>query len=384
MFREKVLSVILAGGQGSRMGDLTRTRAKPALSFFGTFRLVDFPLSNLHHSGLSDVWVVEQYRPHSLNDHLRNGRPWDLDRTHGGLMVLPPFQGREDDEDGFARGNAEALSLQTDLIEEFAPDLLLVLSADHIYRADYRDLIESHLQSGADLSVMVWEAPEGRDVSRYSVFETEGEKVTKFHYKPKKAPSRTVGMEVFCCRSELLIKTLRELSQKLDTRLGDYGDHLFPKIAEEHDMRVFRHQGYWRDVGTVESYWEAHMELLKDPEQLPFEQEDWPFLTDLRYRSPARLGSTAQVRQSLLSPGCLVEGEVEECVIGPGVVVERGAKLHSCVVLEGARVTGRAVARNYIVDSGATLDRALPEPKEKVGLYCPDPKSVHDNSRVIS
>jgi len=378
----KVLSLILAGGKGTRLGDLTRTRAKPALSFFGTFRLIDFVLSNIHHSKLSDVWLVEQFRPHSLNDHLRNGRPWDLDRTHGGLMVLPPFQGKGGEKDGFAEGNAEALFLQRDLVREFAPDLLLVMSADHIYRANFQELIDYHLKAKADVSLLCWKAPKSMDVSRYSVLKTEGDKVIEFLYKPENTEERLLGMEIFCCDPKILFSCLDALDQELD-ELGDYGDHLFPRLTKDHNVRCFEHTGYWRDVGTVDAYWHAHMQLLEDPELLPLDSDEWPFLTDLRFRTPARLEGEGLATDSVLAPGSFVAGKVHRCVIGTGVRIDAGAELDGCVVLEGARIGPKARASKAIIDSGAHLDTAL-ERSEEVQVYSPEPEETEDSSRVLS
>lgn len=357
--RYKTLSVILAGGKGSRLGDITKGRAKPAVPFGGVYRLIDIPLSNLHHSQLSDVWVVEQYLPHSLNDHLRNGRPWDLDRSHGGLFVLPPYQAENEDQDGFCGGNAEALQLQHEFFEEFDADLILVLSSDHLYRYDYRDLIDFHLKNQADVSALVWEAPKGFDRSRYSIFELDGDRVVGFQYKPKKAKSHWIGTEVFLFTKTVLLDTLKRLESELGGDLGDYGDHLLPLLVEENKVMALPHKGYWRDVGTVESYWEAQMQLLEDAPPLPLDDKERPFITDVRFRAPAFLGTSAEVSKSLISPSCRIHGSVTRSVLGPGCIVEEGASVEDSILMEGVHLGPGAKIRKAILDAGCRVDESL-------------------------
>lgn len=291
----RVLALILAGGKGSRLGALTERRAKPALPFAGTYHLIDIPLSNLLHSGLPHVWVVQQYLPNSLNDHLANGRPWDLDRTHGGLRVLPPYQGAEGE--GFAEGNADALYRQRKLIREFAPDLVLVLSADHLYTLDYRDVLERHLAGDAALT-MVTTKVNKREASRFGVVETDGERVTGFAYKPEEPATDTVTAEVFLYTTEALLGTLEALAEEGET-LSDYGDSLIPRLVERETVLAHPLPGYWRDVGTVQSYWEGHMDLLAG-KGLDFDDPAWPILSDSPQRLPARIERGAELDLSLI------------------------------------------------------------------------------------
>ena len=349
--RPRVLALILAGGEGSRLELLTEHRAKPSLSFAGTFRLIDIPLSNLMHSGLSDVWLVEQYRPHSLNDHLANGRPWDLDRTYGGLRVLPPFQGTE--EEGFAEGNADALWRQLPFIEEFAPDLVLVLSADHIYQLDYRDLIEQHLRQDASLTMVVTEVT--KEVAKRSgVVALEGSRVTGFDYKPDKPKTNLVNAEVFLYDARTLLDTLRALASDDETELEDYGHDLVPRLVEAGNVHAFELDGYWRDVGTVESYWEAHMDVLRG-ESIAFDDPVWPILTAGHQRLPARLEHGSEVAHSLVASGCTVAGRVTNSVLGAGVVVEAGATVEDSVLLDNVKVEGGAAVARTIIDKGAVI-----------------------------
>lgn len=348
----RILTLILAGGKGSRLGALTQRRAKPALPFAGTYKLIDVPLSNLLHSGLSDVWVVQQYLPNSLNDHLSNGRPWDLDRTHGGLRVLPPYQGAEGE--GFAEGNADSIHRQRRLIREFAPDLVLVLSADHLYALDYRDVVERHLEGGAALTMVTTKAKKS-EASRFGVVETDGDRVTGFDYKPESPKTTTVTAEIFLYTTEALLGTLETLSREGEA-LSDYGDTLIPRLVERGTVLAHPLSGYWRDVGTVESYWQGHMDLLAG-KGLDFDNPTWPILSDSPQRLPARIEGGAVVENSLISPGARVAGRVVNSVLGPGCTVEAGASVVDSVLLEGVQVAPEASLTRTVADLGAHFSK---------------------------
>lgn len=347
----KTLALILAGGAGSRLGALTEKRAKPALPFAGSYRLIDVPLSNLMHSHLTDVWVVEQFRPHSLNDHLANGRPWDLDRTHGGLQVLPPYQGGDNDGEGFAEGNADALFRQAEFIREFNPDLVLVLSADHLYTLDYRDVIATHLSQKAALTMVTTEVT--GDVSRYGVVEAEAGRVTGFAYKPGEPKTNLVAAEVFLYDTDMLLDTLTKLSQQ-GSGLEDYGHGLVPYLVEHETVAEHRLEGYWRDVGTLESYWEAHMDLLAG-RGVELENPAWLILTSSPQRLPAFVARGAEVEDSLLAPGAHVSGRVVRSVVGPGAVIEAGATVTDSVLLGGVRVGAGAELIRVVADTGTEV-----------------------------
>lgn len=359
----KTLALVLAGGAGSRLGALTEKRAKPALPFAGSYRLIDIPLSNLMHSHLTDVWVVEQFRPHSLNDHLANGRPWDLDRTHGGLQVLPPYQGG-DDGDGFAEGNADALFRQAEFIREFDPDLVLVLSADHLYTLDYRDVVATHLSQKAVLTMVTTEV--AGDVSRYGVVEASGGRVTGFAYKPDEPKTNLVAAEIFLYDTDVLLDTLTKLAQQ-DSGLEDYGHGLIPHLVAHETVAEHRLTGYWRDVGTLESYWEAHMDLLAG-KGVELENPAWPILTSSPQRLPAFVAQGAEVEDSLLAPGTHVSGQVVRSVVGPGTVIEAGATVTDSVLLGGVRVGAGARLERAVVDTGVEVKEGLEPPPGELAL----------------
>jgi glucose-1-phosphate adenylyltransferase len=367
MKREKILTLILAGGEGGRLDALTEGRAKPALPFGGSLRLIDFSLSNCLHSQLADVWVIEQYELHSLNDHLANGRPWDLDRTYGGLQVLPPSSGRGDgkgkgDQDkgregGFAKGNADAIYRHRKLIREFNPDLMVVLSADHVYKLDYREVIDRHRERGADVTMVTVKTPAGDEASRFGVVqvdETDGGRVTDFAYKPKQPRGDLVTAEVFVYRTAKLLETLDELVEE-DGELKDYGDKLIPRLVKAGRAYAYRMESYWRDVGTLESYWQAHMDLLAQKSALALDDPKWPILTYGSQRLPAHIQGTAKIENSLISAGCAVAGHVIRCVLAEGVFIDAGAMVSDSVLLHGARLEKGAVVRRAIVDEGAVI-----------------------------
>ena len=352
MPRPRILTLVLAGGVGSRLEVLTDRRAKPALSYAGSFRLIDVPLSNALHSGLSDVWIIEQYQPHSLNEQLANGRPWDLDRTQGGLRVLPPYEGGE--EGGFAQGNADAIFQHRALIREFEADLLLVLSADHIYHLDYRDVIDRHQEAGADLTMVTTEVPQ-EDARRFGVVEVGADgRVADFAYKPDEPASGRVTTEVFLFDAPLVLDTLDELAEE-DGELEDYGDALVPRFVERGRTFHFPLKGYWRDVGRVDSYWQGHMDLLGEAPAFELDRPDWPLRTRELQRLPARIREGAQVQDSLLAPGADVRGTAVRSVIGPGVRVEEGAVVQGAVLLPGAHVKAGAEVYTAVLDERSVV-----------------------------
>ena len=366
MARGKVLALVLAGGAGGRLDGLTEERAKPALPFAGVYRLIDFALSNCVHSGLSDVWVLQQYEPHPLNEHLSNGRPWDLDRTYGGLRVLHPHQARRDEaREGWYQGNADAIYRSATEIREFDPDLVLVLSADHVYKLDYRDVIAAHLDHDADVTMVTTRVPLAEAGRFGTVVADDRGRVTGFAYKPERPESDLATTEVFVYNARVLLNTLDALaaeaggqgdSEGEESPLKDFGHALVPRLVEGGRAYAYRFDGYWRDVGTVESYWQAHLDLLVDRPELALDDPDWPILTLGAQRLPARIAASARIEQSLISPGCTVRGRVVCSVLGPGVVVEEGATVRDSVVLHDTVIGPRAMVARAIVDMRATVE----------------------------
>jgi glucose-1-phosphate adenylyltransferase len=355
MKRPRVLALVLAGGEGGRLGPLTNERAKPALPFAGMYRLIDFPLSNCLHSGIADVWVIQQYEPHELEEQVAGGRPWDLDRTRGGLRILHPYLG--DSESGWYEGNADAIYRNREVIAAHDPDVLLVLSADHVYKLDYAEVIADQRESGAAVT-MVTTTVEKEEASRYGVVEVDSDGVVReFAYKPDDPAGGRVTTEVFVYDAEALLRTLDDLAEDGESSgLQDFGHKLIPRLVDEGAARAFPLDGYWRDIGTIDAYWQAHMELLEPDPQFRLDDPAWPILTAGPQRPPARIEASATIDGGLVAAGARVRGTVIRSIVGPGVVVEQGAKVHDSILLHDAYVGARARVTRAILDSEAHVD----------------------------
>ena len=382
----KILAIVQAGGAGGRMDVLTLERAKPALPFAGSYQLLDFPLSNLVNSGIDDVWLSVQYQASALQDQVRNGRPWDLDRTGGGLRLLIPQEGTGSmDEEGFAHGNADELYRLRDQIRLEAPDLVLVMSADHVYRLDFRDVVDTHRAKEAEVTIVVTDLEDvyGEDPSDHAVVEVNRlGRVTSFAYKPDKPASSTVATEVFLYEPEVLLDLLEELHHELsdephegdddigDTGLGDFGDLLLPRLVDRGKVYAHRLDGYWRDLGQPHHYLNAHLELI-DGEAGLFDSE-WPIRTQQPQREPAYVATGATFEDSLVSAGSRIAGHVARSVIGPGVVVEEGAEIRESLLFGDTVVRSGARVTRSIVDTGCELLDGADIGGDQVALDDPD------------
>ena len=352
----KVKSVILAGGEGTRLATLTAKRAKPAVPFAGKYRIIDFTLSNCVNSGLFDVLILTQYRPHSLNDHIARGRPWDLDRSFtGGVQLLQPFKGRYD-TDWYA-GTADAVRQNLNFVRRGRPDYVLILSGDHIYEMDYDVLIQFHIDKGADATVCTIRVPMD-EASRYGILDVDDDyAVREFLEKPANPPGNLASMGVYVFSYAVLEHMLREDAD--ETRpMNDFGHHILPKMLEE-GMAIFAYPygGYWIDVGTVEAYWEAHMDLLSSPPSLNLNDRTWVIHTVSEERPPVFIHAGAQVRNSLVTDGAVIaEGAiVERSVLSPGVYIGPNAIVRESVILTDAYVEAGAVVERCIVDKLAVI-----------------------------
>jgi glucose-1-phosphate adenylyltransferase len=382
----KILAIIQAGGAGGRMDVLTLERAKPALPFAGSYQLLDFPLSNLVNSAIDDVWLSVAYQASALEEQVRNGRPWDLDRTHGGLRLLVPQEGTGSmDEEGFAKGNADELYRLRDQIRTARPDLVLVMSADHVYRLDYRDVVRTHRDKGAEVTMVTTdlEGTYAEDAGDHGVVEVNRlGRVTSFAYKPENPASTTVATEVFLYEPDVLVEMLERLHHELsdephegdddegDSGLGDFGDLLLPRLVDRGKVYAHRLDGYWRDLGQPHHYLNAHLELVN--EEAGLFARSWPIRTQQPQREPARLLEGARVSESLVSSGCVIGGVVKRSVLGPGVVVEAGAKVVESVVFHDTVVRAGASVTRAIVDSGCELLDGAKVGGRSVALDDPD------------
>lgn len=371
MSRNTVLAMVLAGGQGGRMDVLTRRRAKPALPFAGVYRLIDFSLSNLRNSGISDVWLIVQFETQSLVQTLAGGRPWDLDRTDGGLTIVPPQQEGEREQARWHEGNADAIYQNRELIRDSGAELLLVMSADHIYKLDYNKVIDQHLANDADLTLVTTEVPLEQASNHGTVIVGEDGRITAFEYKPDEPESTIVTTEIFVYKVDVVIETLERLATEHDndaeaaSGLEDFGDALLPELVKAGKVRDYRLSGYWKDVGRPETYFQSHMDLLRiashtsaqeDNPDLDLEDRTWPIVTRDPQRTPARIHGTARIDHSLISSGSDVAGIVERSVLGPGVVVEPDAAVRDAILLQ-----------DVVVRSGATVEFAIIDEAVEIG-----------------
>jgi glucose-1-phosphate adenylyltransferase len=350
----RILVLVLAGGAGSRLELLTERRAKAAVPFGGVYRLIDLPLSNCQHSQLADVWVTTQFHPASLSKHLANGRPWDLDRTSGGLMTLAPYRG--DEREGWHEGTADSVWRNTDLVREYGADALVVLSADAVYRLDYRAVVDAHLGSGAEVTMVTTEV-DPEDAGRYGVVSVGGgDRVTGYAYKPDDPAGSTVANEVFVMTPGAVLDRLESLAQDVaEEGLEDLGTHLLPAVARDGAACAYPLGGYWRDVGTLDAYWQAHADFLAD--RPPFDLDDpaWPVHSRGGRHAAARIEAGARVERSLVSGGARVAGTVTGSVLSPGVVVEAGATVTDAVLLPGALVRAGATVTRAVLDDGVVV-----------------------------
>src|SRR6266478_2918342 len=358
----KVLAVILAGGQGERLSLLSQKRAKPAVPFAGKYRIIDFALSNCVNSGIVDVAVLTQYRPHSLHDHIGIGKPWDLDRQQGGIRLLQPYIGRK--ESDWYQGTADAVYQNLDFIMETRCDYVLILAGDHIYRMDYGPMIAFHQQRRADvtLGAVVVPLQEGY---RFGILETDAEgRVLSFEEKPKE-PRGTLGsMGIYVFSRDTLIRILLEDARSVQAggspSQHDFGKNIIPgMVTRGEKVYAYPFTGYWQDVGTVQAYWQTHMELLGDRPAFDLYDPSWIIHTRSEERPPADIRSGAQISSSLISHGCIIKGQVERSVLSPGVIVEENAVVRDSIVLFDS-----------VIGTGSVIDRAILDKEVVVGKHC--------------
>ncbi|HEX3054456.1 MAG TPA: glucose-1-phosphate adenylyltransferase [Aggregatilineaceae bacterium] len=349
-------AVILAGGEGSRLGVLTAKRAKPAVPFAGKYRIIDFPLSNCVNSNIFDVLVLTQYRPHSLNDHVGLGRPWDLDRTFtGGVKLLQPYQGRYD-TDWYA-GTADAVTQNLNFIRRGNPRNILVLSGDHIYQMEYDMLVDYHEQQNADATVCVIRVPMD-EASRYGIMSVdENNHIVDFVEKPVNPPGDLANMGVYVFKMDVLEELLKEDAARQDSR-HDFGYNIIPRMMEM-GMKViaFPFGGYWIDVGTIDAYWEAHMELLTTPPSLDMNDRSWVIHTQSEERPPVKIDKGAIVEDSLITDGSIIcaGAKVVRSVLSPGVYVGPNAMVYESVVLTDSYIEKDAVIERAVIDKGVVV-----------------------------
>lgn len=354
MLRKKTcVAMLLAGGQGSRLGILTKNVAKPAVPYGGKYRIIDFPLSNCTNSGIDVVGVLTQYQPLELNAYIGSGAPWDLDLTNGGVFVLPPYQKGKSGE--WYRGTANAIYQNMAFISQYNPDYVLILSGDHIYKMDYNAMLNFHIRHGADATIAVREVP-WADASRFGIMNTDADdNIIEFEEKPKNPKSNKASMGVYIFTWEKLRQYL--IADEADKKSSnDFGKNIIPTmLADKQVLCAYSFDGYWKDVGTIESLWEANMDLLSTPMPIDLHDKKWRIYARNPGMAPHYIAKGATVNDSLITEGCEVYGTVDHSVLFAGVTVEEGANVRDSVIMPGAVIHRGAVVRRAIVAENAVV-----------------------------
>ncbi len=351
MIKKEMIAMLLAGGQGSRLGVLTANMAKPAVSFGGKYRIIDFPLSNCINSGVDTVGVLTQYQPLRLNSHIGIGIPWDLDRNIGGVSILPPYEKSTDSE--WYTGTANAIYQNLEYMEQYNPDYVLILSGDHIYKMDYETMLDFHKASKADVTIAVMPVPM-EEASRFGIMITDDDrKIIDFEEKPEHPRSNLASMGIYIFSWE----TLKESLLKNRTQSGlDFGKHVIP-YCKDNGKRLFAYEfdGYWKDVGTLTSYWEANMELIDIVPEFNLYEEYWKIYTSNLIQPPQYLGPDSVIERSIIGEGTEILGEVHNSVIGRGVTIGKGTVVNHSIIMNGTHIGDNCVLEKAIIAENVTV-----------------------------
>ena len=391
MFRKKeCVAMLLAGGQGSRLYALTSKVAKPAVQFGGKYRIIDFPLSNCVNSGIDTVGVLTQYQPLVLNEYIGNGLPWDLDRYYGGASILPPYQGKERSD--WYKGTANAIYQNLEFIDKFDPDYVLILSGDHIYKMDYSKMLEYHKENGAACTIAVLDVPL-EEASRFGIMSVNADgSIYKFTEKPKEPDSTKASMGIYIFSKDKLFSYLKADNANPDS-CNDFGKNIIPEMLKNGEkMMAYEFSGYWKDVGTISSLWEANMDLIGKNANFNLADESWRIYSRTESRPPHFLGADARVDNSIMTEGCEVYGEVKNSVLGSGVKVAKGAKVIDSVIMSDVEIGEDAVVNYCILDSNVKIGAKAQIGKAKenasgitvIGEKCniPDGMIIGDNEMI--
>ncbi len=350
---KECIAMLLAGGQGTRLGALTSSIAKPAVSFGGKYRIIDFSLSNCVNSGIDTVGILVQYRPTVLNQYLGTGASWDLDISSGGVHVLPPYATQEGGS--WYDGTADSIYHNIDFIDSYDPEYVLVLSGDHIYKMDYNLMLEAHKKNNADLTISVMSVP-WEEACRFGIMSVnKSGRITKFAEKPKQPESNLASMGIYIFSWKILKQSLQD-DHKDEKSDKDFGKNIIPKLLKE-KKRLFAYEfsGYWKDVGTIESYYEAQMDLLEDNPSVDIFEKNVKVFSNSNVYPPHYIGENASVKNSLVCNGCIVEGKVEHSILGTCAVIEKGAKVKDCIILPGAVIKKNCDLKRVIINENSVI-----------------------------
>ena len=354
---KELVAMLLAGGQGSRLYALTQKLAKPAVPFGGKYRIIDFPLSNCVNSGIDTVGILTQYQPLVLNEYIGNGQPWDLDRLYGGVHVLPPYQKASGSD--WYKGTANAIYQNISFIERYDPEYVIILSGDQICKQDYSDFLKFHKEKGAEFSVAVMEVP-WDEASRFGLMVTdETDRITEFQEKPKEPKSNLASMGIYIFKWSVLKEALIKLKNQSNC---DFGKHIIP-YCFENNQRIFAYEynGYWKDVGTLGSYWEANMELIDIIPVFNLYEEFWRIYTNNDIIPPQYIADSSKIDRSLIGDGCEIYGEVYNSVIGAGVTIGVGSVVRDSIIMRdtvigaGVQVNKAIIAEDVVIDDGCVI-----------------------------
>ena len=385
MIKKEMIAMLLAGGQGSRLGVLTAKVAKPAVAFGGKYRIIDFPLSNCINSGIDTVGVLTQYQPLRLNTHIGIGIPWDLDRNIGGVSILPPYEKSSNSE--WYTGTANAIYQNLDYMSTFNPDYVLILSGDHIYKMDYEVMLDYHKEHDADVTIAAMPVPM-EEASRFGIVVADSDgRITEFQEKPPEPKSNLASMGIYIFSWPVLKKALMDLK---DVPGCDFGKHIIP-YCHENGKRLFAYEynGYWKDVGTLGSYWEANMELIDIIPEFNLYEEFWKIYTNSDIIPPQYIADTAIIDRSIIGDGAEIYGEVHNCVIGSGVTIGAGSVVRDSIIMKdvqigaGCIIDKAIIAESVHISDNATLGTGADVPnKLKPNIYSFGLVTIGENSVI--
>ena len=354
MTKKNIIAMILAGGQGSRLGLMTKNMAKPAVPFGGKYRIIDFALSNCSNSGIDTVGVLTQYKPQMLNSHIGIGAPWDLDRVHGGVTMLPPYMTEQGGD--WYKGTANAVYQNLSYMDQYDPSYVLILSGDHIYKMNYRKMLTEHIKNNADATIAVIEVPM-TEASRFGIMNTdENGVIREFEEKPLKPKSNLASMGIYIFTYDKLRNYLIEDAKDPNSDY-DFGKNIIPKMLLNGDKLIaYRFSGYWKDVGTIESYWEANMDLLSEDNEVKLFDNSWKLYTETGIWPAQHIGMNASLKNCLVSEGCEIYGEVENSIIFPGVRIAEKARIVNSIIMENCRIDDQVIINKSIVLENCHID----------------------------
>lgn len=355
--KKETIAMLLAGGQGNRLGKLTKTIAKPAVAFGGKYKIIDFPLSNCINSGIDTIGVLTQYQPLELNAYIGSGQPWDLDRLYGGVTILPPYVKGSLGE--WYKGTANAIYQNMHFISLYEPTYVVILSGDHIYKANYQLMIEYHKEKKADCTIAVLDVPL-QDASRFGIMNVKDDlRIYEFEEKPKEPKSTLASMGVYVFTWEKLKEYLEKDEKDKDSH-NDFGKNIIPKmIISKERVYAYPYKGYWKDVGTVKALWEANMDILDKDKGIDIDDYRWKIYSRNPVLPPQYIGEGAEIKNSFITEGCTVEGFVDHSILFPGVMVKKGARVVNSILMPRSRVEEEAVVEYSIIMEDLTVPKGI-------------------------